>query len=330
MSQKSAHKEIEVRVGESDMPLKGMLSIPAGYDSTPIPALILVHGSGPHDWDETIGPNKPFKDIADELSGNLGIAVLRYEKRTRAYPDSYAESMEELTVQEEVIDDVLEAFKLLEKRPEIDSEKIFILGHSLGGGLLPRIAEQIPAAAGLISLAGFARPLEDLIEDQHEYMLYLIDAMDEKAWEALPEDTRSRLEDFRAQVTLVKRQVALVKSEKLSKDTSRDDLPLRIPAAYWLDLRGYEPALVASTLTQPMLILQGERDYQVTMVDFQLWQDGLLERGNVTFKTYPDLNHLFLKGFGKGPSTAAEYEIPGHIPREVLQDIGNWCLGNRD
>lgn len=71
-----------------------------------------------------------------------------------------------------------------------------------------------------------------------------------------------------------------------------------------------------------MLILQGERDDQVTLADLQGWRDALGGRANVTMKSYPSLNHLFLPGAGK--STPSEYERPGHIPDFVLDDIADW------
>ncbi len=94
------------------------------------------------------------------------------------------------------------------------------------------------------------------------------------------------------------------------------------PSRYWKDLDAYKPAQVAAALSVPMLILQGERDYQVTLADLQGWRDALAGKGHVTFKTYPTLNHLFLAGEGK--STPAEYERAGHIPAFVLDDIAGW------
>jgi fermentation-respiration switch protein FrsA (DUF1100 family) len=71
-----------------------------------------------------------------------------------------------------------------------------------------------------------------------------------------------------------------------------------------------------------MLILQGERDYQVTMQDFQNWKDALSSHSNVQLKTYPDLNHLFITGTGK--STPAEYNVPGNMSVNVIDDITAW------
>ncbi len=105
--------------------------------------------------------------------------------------------------------------------------------------------------------------------------------------------------------------MAKVKSPDLSPSTPASELPFGAWGGYWLDLRGYDPAESARDIARPILVLQGERDYQVTMADFQRWEDALSGMPNVTLKTYPDLNHLFITGTGK--SVPSEYELPGHV-----------------
>jgi len=103
---------------------------------------------------------------------------------------------------------------------------------------------------------------------------------------------------------------------------------LGAPASYWLDLRGYDPAMAAKALSVPLLILQGERDYQVTMTDdFVRWQSTLASKPSVTLKTYPALNHLFMAGPGK--SLPAEYYVPGHVSADVVRDIATWITSPR-
>ena len=95
-----------------------------------------------------------------------------------------------------------------------------------------------------------------------------------------------------------------------------------MPTAYWLDLQNYRPAELAKSVLKPMLILQGERDYQVTMEDFKIWQDALSSRSDVQFKAYADLNHLFETGNGK--STPQEYQTGGSVAQPVIDDIAAW------
>jgi fermentation-respiration switch protein FrsA (DUF1100 family) len=95
---------------------------------------------------------------------------------------------------------------------------------------------------------------------------------------------------------------------------------------YLLDLKSYDPVATAKKLTIPMLILQGERDFQTSMNDFNAWKTGLAARKDVTFHSFPALNHLFITGEGK--STEAEYRKPGHVEPEVIEEIAKWVSAN--
>ena len=297
-----AFREKEVTVGAGEWALPATLTVPVG--AGPFPAVVLVHGSGPNDRDETIGPNKPFKDLAGGLSSK-GVAVLRYEKRTKQYGPKLV-ALGNITAKEEVLDDALAAVELLRKTEGIDAKRIFVLGHSLGGMFLPRIGRLDPNIAGLIALAGATRALEDVIPGQLTYIFSLdgsISAEEQK------------------QIDQAKEQAAKVKALK-PEDASSKTVVFGVPASYWLDLRGYDPAESAKELKQPMLILQGERDYQVTMEDFKRWNAALAGKKNVTLKSYPGLNHLFITGTNR--STPLEYDQPGHIDERVIDDIASW------
>jgi dienelactone hydrolase len=298
--------EQEVQIGEGEWVLPGTLSVPVGEG--PFTAVLLVHGSGPNDRDEAIGPNKPFRDLAWGLVSQ-GIVVLRYDKRTKVYPEKMSDLLNTLTVKEEVIDDALDAVSLLRSIPEVNSERIIVLGHSMGGYLLPRIGAADRGIAGLVVLAGLCRTLEDTILDQFSYIYSLSGTLSAEQQKQLDE---------------LKQQVALVKSPDLSLSTPASDLPLGVYPAYWLDLRGYHPEEVARELPQPMLILQAEGDYQVTMEDYQIWKSALGGRSNVQFKSYPGLSHLFIPFEGGEKSTPAAYNVPGHVVEGVIKDIAEW------
>jgi hypothetical protein len=293
--------EESVTVGAGDFPLPGTLTLPAGTGRAP--AIVLVHGSGPEDRDETLGPNKPFRDLAWGLAAR-GIAVLRYEKRTKQYAAKLAMNSS-LTVQEETIEDAIFAVQMLRRHARIDASHVFVLGHSLGGMLAPRIASQSKEIAGLVILAGNSRPLPELMVEQVEYMASI--APDPAAQQA--------------STATVRQQAAKTMDPSLSLNTPAGEL-LGAPAAYWKDLNAYKPAAVAATLSIPMLVLQGERDYQVTMKDFEGWRESLKGRSGVTFKSYPDLNHAFMTGTGK--SIPAEYQKPGKVAEIVIVDIAAW------
>jgi dienelactone hydrolase len=294
---KFEEKEVTIGVGEWQLP--GTLTLPKG--NGPFAAIVLVHGSGPNDRDETIGPNRPFKDLAWGLASQ-GIAVLRYDKRTKVYGKQVA-AMTVFTVKEETVEDAALAVDLLRQTPDIDPQRVFVLAHSLGGYLAPRIGQADPSIAGLVILAGAARPLEDVMLEQYQY----IASLDKNAVPA------STLAELTAQVQAVK---------DLQPGDEAKPLILGAPAAYWIDLKGYQPAELAKSIARPMLILQGERDYQVTMQDFKNWQDALSSRSDVQFKSYADLNHLFLTGTGK--STPQEYQTAGSVAQVVVDDIASW------
>lgn len=119
------------------------------------------------------------------------------------------------------------------------------------------------------------------------------------------------------------RQARMVDSPDLSAATPTSDLPFGVPAAYWLDLRGYDPATTAATLGKPMLILQGGRDYQATIDDdLARWRTALASSPGVTIRVYDADNHMFFTG--SGPSKPSEYEPAQHIDPAVITDIATW------
>ena len=301
----SAYTESAITIGSGEWELPGTLTLPTG-DAT-VPAVILVHGSGPNDRDETIGGSKPFKDLALGLASR-GVAVLRYDKRTKAHPGKVT-TIQGFTVQQEVIEDVSEAIKALQAHPRIDRRRIFVLGHSLGAMLVPRIAATDRSLAGFIVMAGPARSVEEAIVAQTRYIV--------SADGTITADEQKVLDDA----------VALAASVRaLGPADAKENRILRgAPASYWLDLRDYDAPTAAKAVTAPMLILQGERDYQVTVAEYERWKAALGTRTNVTFHSYPALNHLFIAG--TGPSLPDEYQAPGHVAEDVIRDLATWILG---
>jgi len=285
--------ERAVTVGEDEWKLPGTLTVPNG--TGPFPAVVLVHGSGPNDRDETTGGTKVFKDLAEGLASR-GIVVLRYEKRTKVY-GSRVEAIKHYTVADETVDDAARAAALLRTQKEVDPNKLFVLGHGLGGYVAPRIADEDGKLTGMIIFAGNVRPQEDLVIDQMLWVGTQQSAID---------------------------QAKAVQAKVKKLEPGDEDSPpiMGAPPTYWLDLRGYNPVEKAKTLGIPMLILQGERDYQVPMKEFELWKAGMGGVKNVTLKSYPALNHLFVAGEGK--SMPAEYSKTGHVAEEVVDDIAGF------
>lgn len=294
--------EREVTVGAGEWALPGTLSMPAG--AGPFPAVVIVHGSGPGDRDGTQGANKPYRDLAHGLASR-GVAVLRYDKRSRVHGAKMM-ARPRPTVKEESIDDAVLGVELLAATPSIARDRIFVLGHSLGAMLVPRIAAAAPNARGFIVMAGPARPLEEAMYEQAKYMA-AVDGQTTPSEQAAIDEMKKVFDAVRA---LTPADV---------------DAPTRIagaPASYWLDLRGYDPPEAAKAVTKPMLVLQGERDYQVTPAEFARWRTALGARPDVVLKIYPALNHQFMAG--TGPAGPQDYSVAGHVSEEVIRDIAAW------
>lgn len=295
--------ERDVTVGADGFKLPGTLTLPVGKRKVPV--VIFVHGSGPQDRDETVGPNKPFRDLAWGLA-ERGIATLRYEKRTKAYGAACVPEGRVIDYDTESVDDAVAIAAWAKTLPEVDSDSIYVLGHSLGATLAPRIAEQADGLAGIILVAALARPFEDAIVEQVTYISSLKDSSD----------------SAKKQIAEIKKQADNTKKLGTSEFDDKIPLLLDIPRSYWEFANAYKPVEVAVKLTLPMLILQGERDYQVTMEDFGLWRFGLLRNKNAFFKSYPKLNHILQEGSGK--ATPFEYERESPVVGYVMDDIASF------
>ncbi len=298
-SNKFYESKITLKSGKYELP--GVLCIPNNVKNPPV--AILLAGSGPNDKDESIGPNKPLKDIAVGLASN-GVASIRYDKRTLTYGKELA-SQTDFGITEEVIEDAVSAADMIRKNPVTKDSKLYIIGHSLGAMCAPLVASKTKAD-GIVMMAGNARPLEDLIVEQYRYLY----GADREKGEDDPE------------VKKMAAKAAVVKDAKALKAAKAEELPLSLPAPYWQSLVKYQQVETAKKLKQPILVLQGERDYQVTMTDFDLWKKALSDKPKNTFISYPALNHLFLKGEGK--SMPSEYETQGNVEEKVVTDISEW------
>lgn len=283
--------------------LPATLSLPQG--AGPFPAVVLVHGSGPHDRDARIGPNAPFRDIAHGLAAR-GIAVLRYDKRSYAAPESLAGG--KLSLDGETTDDAVAAVALLAGHPDIDAQRIYVFGHSQGALLAPRIAARSGRVAGLVLLAPPARPVLDLLLEQ------------------LRAQPGSDTPDRRAAITRVEAEVQRIRQAPPAGPADSDMVNLLgvpAPAGYWRALDHTDAIAELQALGPlPVLWLQGERDIQVTAADWQHWRQALAHDAAATLRAYPALNHLGIPG--SGPGNAAEYAQPGQVDAGLITDVAHW------
>lgn len=300
MAANANFSERDFSVGDGERALPGTLAMPKG--TGPFPAVVLVHGSGPQDRDETVGPNKPFLDIARALAAQ-GIAVLRYEKRTQARPQDFAGG--NFGVDDETTNDAVIAVDALRKTDGIDPKRIFVLGHSQGGMLAPRIAAVSGHVAGLILLAAPSRPLLDILIEQNRRLAVLNDGK--------IDDTE------RAAINAIIEQVRLTRDPKTA---ATSPTVMGQPAGYWRSIEAVDAVSEAQQVKLPMLLLQGARDIQVVDADWQNWRDAFADDANASFKLYPKLNHFGIAGEGEG--SLAEYQQPGHVDARLLSDVATW------
>ena len=293
-------EELALTAGGQEVP--GTLTLPrpavpgSGGRLMPGVGVVLLPGGGPFDRDETSGPNKPLKDLAWGLASQ-GIAVLRFDKLTANRPEAMAEPG--FTMTAEYVPHAIAAVHTLKQYVD----QVFLIGHSMGGKVAPKIAAEEPLVAGLVIMAGDTQPM-------HHAAVRVMTYLSTTNPEAVPPGT----------IELFERQAAVVDSPDLSPDTPPADLPFGMPGSYWLDLREYDAVATAAKLDVPILVLQGGRDYQVTVADdLPAWREAL---PTATIKILPADNHLFFPG--TEPSTLADYQTAQHVDPEALTTIFDW------
>ena len=291
--------EQEIVIGEHR--LKGVLTLPDSVENYPV--AVLVQGSGSSDFDETVGANKPFKEIAHALA-EKGIATIRINKRLYQKPDLMTA---DLTIYDEYMDDIYAAIAYAKENV---SEDVFVVGHSQGAMSAPKIATDNDLK-GIVMLAGTTRGLEDIVFDQSVATLQVNEGYSDKEKEKITQ----ALQDG---VTAVK---------ELTESST--DAVLGIPARYWLSLRSLDTENILKTTLLPVLVMQGTADFQVYYEkDFKLMQSQLADRENIIFKAYDGLNHLFMPQSILGAIDTTEYTAENHIPQYVTDDIAQFILEN--
>ena len=303
--------EKKVVVGKgTKYPLKGKIVLPDNVKK-PVPAVVFVHGSGSSNMDEKVSKLTPFKDLAEGLAEH-GIASIRYDKRTKAHPFKCVKE-DIFTVKEETVEDAVLAAELLKKEKAIDSDRIFIVGHSMGAMLAPRIDAEGGSFKGLIMMAGTLRKLEDIL-------LYQIDEMMADMGWLKRKIAEKQLKGFK---DMFDGMYELSDEEAKAKKVGNG------ATLYYFREMGEHPATrYLKTSNKPMLIMQGGCDTQAKAdIDFKSYKELLGDRSNVTFKLYDGLNHAFVPAIYSDISKAKqEFSVERHIGSDVIADIANWIL----
>ncbi len=246
-----------------------------------------------------------FKDLAWGLA-TRGVAVFRYPKRTWAHPEQFEGTA--FTLDDEVTRDACLAVQQTATQTGLRSERVFVVAHSLGAALAPRIAAACPAVGGLVMMAGPSRSLDEVLFDQFQYLL----ALAAKSRDEVAAEVGELLTGFSLSGSL-----AGPPDEQLSFSG------MRAPRSYWADVTGYDPVQAMSRAPRVrVLLLQGGRDYQVRHTEFESWKRVLRNHPAATFRFYPPLDHRFVAG--EGIPTPADYGRPGHVAEDVIRDIAAW------
>lgn len=303
-------EKIVVGVG-TEYPLNGLMTLPSDL-SKPVPAVVMVHGSGASNMDEKVLKLTPFKDLAEGLARH-GIASLRYDKRTFVHARRMIRN-KHLTVKEETIEDALLAVQMLKRDPRIDHDRIFILGHSMGAMLAPRIDAEGADVKGLIMMAGTPYRLEEVVLRQLRQAGRGSSIMKK----IIGLEYRFYKKKFRG--------LYQMSDEEAKKKKFAGNLSLY----YFKEMGQKTAADYLLTGKKPVLILQGGKDFQVLENrDYRKFKKLLAGRENTQYKLYPELNHVFVKGIYNDILKASkEYSVEQHIGEDVIGDIAAFIRCN--
>jgi len=312
----SNYIEEKIIVGSgSEFPLNGLLTTPNG-GSAPYPAVVFVHGSGSSNMDGKTYNARPFKDFARGLAKH-NIASIRYDKRSFAHPRKIAKALKTFTAKEEAIEDAIKAANILRCTPQINPNRIFIAGHSLGGMLAPRIDEEGGNFAGLIILGGTPRRLEEVMKAQ------------------LEDDSLNTSKNLIG--WLITRQIKkmLPKLDNLYNMSDEEAMNTRtmggITALYYKDMGKKRVSEYLQNTTKPILVMHGEADFHVSIEkDFEEYKRILQNHPAAVFKLYPGLNHVFMPSVcGDIKTPKEEYSKPQNVADYVISDIAEWIKTGR-
>ncbi|HAY89555.1 MAG TPA: hypothetical protein DCY51_08955 [Bacteroidetes bacterium] len=295
-------RRIMIKSGEYALP--GELMIPVNCNKCPV--VILVHGSGPNDKDETIGANKVFYDLALGLASK-GIATFRYDKRSKIYPEVMANQFD---LYDETIDDAIAAFNSIKQDTSLDFGKYIMLGHSLGAYAMPLIADSLGNDLdGAVLFSANARRLEDLIAYQMKYLTEYDEIITDDEEQIIIENT-ARAQNIR--------------DGNYTSETTAENLLAYWPGTFWDGIKDYNPvSTLKQNTTTPFFIMQGEKDYQITMVDFGIWRQEVGMMPNVKLLSFPGLTHLFTPTDADRPSPQ-DYFLPNNVDEQVILELADW------
>jgi uncharacterized protein len=306
----------EVKFDGAGVKLAGTLLLPKLAVGKRAPAILLIAGSGPTTRDGLkIGAAEQFiyRDLAEHLAGQ-GHVVLRYDKRCVGASTCKAKNSFD-----EYVDDARDAVTYLRGRAEIDPTKIVIFGHSEGGFIGSIVASNDEAIAGLVLAAAPGRTLNKLMRDQLQARLK----------EAGKPETE--ITAFIAKFDRLVRVLTSGTHEGLAAQLDAKDpydavlLTLVKQPDFVIPLLINDPLQIVNTVKAPVLILQGEKDLQVSVRDAQFLNEALHRAHHPDYALHvlPDVDHLLKTN--KGAATLASYaDVSRPLDAKLLATLTEW------
>lgn len=296
--------ETAVTVGSEPYLLNGILTMPqSASQAEKVPACVLVHDFGPSDMNAAVGQTKLFEDVAEQFA-EMGIATLRYDKRTFAYPEFEVE-----TVEDEVIADALSAVRMLQDDARVDDQRIVVMGVGFGAMLAPRIASQSgDSVKALIMISASPEPvLQYLYEKDHTDI------------DLLPEEEREPIRD-------VVRKIDTVKEEQARTVNVYDH-----NGYYYWEMAQHDTVKLLSAVSIPAFIGQGAKDLHLTEDDgWKAFREKLGNHPLLTYKGFRGLNHLLMNDLSVNEAGEREFRVEAHLDKLAGRTLANWILSLYD
>jgi uncharacterized protein len=269
--QRIARHEEEVVIPSAGIELAGTLVVPERSESAVLPALILVHGSGPNGRDAAINGQlgmmfgfevAVFRDLAAGLA-DAGYVVLRYDKRTctraRGCANNYPEPSDAIVI-DEFVADVEAGITWLARRAEVDAKRVYLVGHSQGASFAPKLLGRRPELAAAIMLAGPYHPIDQGLAYQAGFVRELL--------------RKSGVPDAQIDAQLASLDQAVADLARLREGRFSGAAIMGVPVGFWrswLALTDEVPTLVPG-LTKPLLALSGDYDWNVPRTETETWE----------------------------------------------------------
>ena len=294
-------EEVKFENLQDSFSLAGTITLPK--DKNNVPAIVLVSGSGPQNRDEEIMGHRPFWVLADYLT-NLGYAVLRYDDRGTF--DSEGDFSDATTL--DFAGDASAAVYYLKKRPEVDSTKIVVVGHSEGGLIANILGASIPGLSGIVSLAGTSIRGDSILRIQTKLIAEstgengaqqeLTHSYNNAIWDAAI--ASANIKEFEKELSSISKDfIKKFRKKNLIKKSEKTEVINTVKNTWlnpWMyEFIRYSPSIDIPSIQCAVLVLIGSRDIQVTSEENIKGYNNLLpENGKPHLvKELKGLNHLF-------------------------------------